>query len=646
MKFITRRCVAARAEEGYALGMVLGIGLVLMLLVVTASTFSLSGVQSSRNDQNWNAALAAAYAGVDEYQSRLSGNSSYGQYGNPASAYTQATGSSVVLPPAAAANPAFDVTEGGTWGRIVGSDNTASFRYEVDNSDFSSSGQLRIRSTGKVGNVTRSIVANLKGKGFIDFLYFTDYEISDPALATGGVCVPRYAYPNTGTNRANCSEITFAGNDLLDGPVHSNDVMHICNARFKGKVTSAYPTAPHYSATFGRSSTGALGANCAGQAVFESGVPEQDATVTMPPTNDELRRETEINLPREVPRPGCLYTGPTSITFLSNGTMRIKSPWTKYTQAGTGGSPAAGVVLTACGTPGPTGLGAANGQVINVPNNNLIFVQGVPATAGDPNHWGTATPATVTPANPGFAGCFGSNTNTNTGAYNTVGQARVVGNGIGYPTHRAVTASGQTRVVNEKPPVSNAYDCRAGDVFVEGVVNGRLTLAAANYVYVTGNITYTDPNDVGEDMFGLIGGKAVWVWEPVLESYSQRLNSALGANITYTNSSTFVRPAADRSIQAAILSVENTFTVQNYAVSGTRGTLKVVGAIAQRFRGAVATTSGGTLASGFAKDYRYDRRFKTAAPPKFLAPVSTTYGVTSFADVARGFNDDGSPATP
>jgi hypothetical protein len=52
MKNIARHFVSARDEAGYALGMVLGVGIVLMLLIVASTTFSVSSVQSSRNDQN------------------------------------------------------------------------------------------------------------------------------------------------------------------------------------------------------------------------------------------------------------------------------------------------------------------------------------------------------------------------------------------------------------------------------------------------------------------------------------------------------------------------------------------------------------------------------------------------------------------
>jgi hypothetical protein len=94
-------------------------------------------------------------------------------------------------------------------------------------------------------------------------------------------------------------------------------------------------------------------------------------------------------------------------------------------------------------------------------------------------------------------------------------------------------------------------------------------------------------------------------------------------------------------VHAAIVSVRHTFTVQNYARGPNRGTLTVLGAIAQLYRGPVATTSGTTLVSGYAKNYSYDTRLKNAAPPKFITPVSTTFEVTQVAGVPSAFSADG-----
>jgi hypothetical protein len=634
MKFLTSRLARAEREGGFALPLVLSISVVLMLLMVTAISSSVSGLKTTYTDQDSTAALAAAYAGIDEYESRLAGDSSYGQYGNPNAAFTVATGSKVIAPATASPNPAFDVTKGGTWATIPGSDGTASYRYEVDNSKFASNGVLRIRSTGKVGTTTRSVVASVRGTGFIDFLYFTDYEIADPALGPfdkngNPTCVPSYGWQPT--TRWNCSEITFNGGDKLAGPVHSNDLMHICSATFGGAVTSADPNAPYYSATTGvnypantRNAQAPDHTSCTGQVWYKSNgqtfPPSQDSSIVMPATNNDQLNETAINDPLDVPRPGCLYTGPTKITLTSDGNMRVVSPYTIWPQTGAKGTPAAGVTLENCGTPGSSGLGAANGQIIPVPTNNLIYVQAVPTKTTDPNYSPSGSPKSPTESTV-FPGCYGSNTNTN----KNNGDVRVAGNGIGYPASTSVTTgSGRnqtTSYVNEDAPSSSSYGCTAGDAFVSGTLKGRLTVSAANYVYITGDTTYADTDG---DVLGLVGQKAVWIWNPILSNGN------------------FLQAASDRNVDAAILSLNDTFAVQNYDQGSVkRGTLNLTGAIAQKFRGAVATGSGSTTSTGYTKNYTYDQHLKTSAPPKFLAPVSTTYGTTSMAQVAPAYKPDG-----
>jgi hypothetical protein len=92
----------------------------------------------------------------------------------------------------------------------------------------------------------------------------------------------------------------------------------------------------------------------------------------------------------------------------------------------------------------------------------------------------------------------------------------------------------------------------------------------------------------------------------------------------------------NRNIDAAIISVAHTFQVQNYNRGGERGTLTVYGAIAQRFRGIV---HGGN--NGYYKDYNWDPRLQYTAPPKYLSPVTTTYGVNVWVEVAPVFDSVG-----
>jgi type II secretory pathway pseudopilin PulG len=571
-----------RDDEGVALVMVIGVSMVLTLLAAAGVAYAVGSTRKARNDQDWNGALAAAYAAVEEYQSRLANDPAYLSFGNPAAPFSTSTGSTVILPETTGGNvnPAFSLTG---WATVPGS--TAQFRYEVDNSDYYTNGTLRLRATGKVGEEVRSLVADLRQKGFIDFLYFTDFETQDPDVSrqTDDSTAECSVYEYHGRS-SDCTIIQFGGFDVIDGPLHTNDTMQLCSTPdFLGMTTSTYQ--PTSGLRYKRPG------NCAASPFFavNGTQPAWQGLMPMPDTNSELRRETRTDLPVEVPNPGCLYTGPTSIVLDASGKMRVRSPWTKVTSPN-------GAVHTECGTPGSSGLGSATGQLIDVPLNTVIYVQNVPSVSGDPNFWTSSETKPTCATN---------------------------GNSLGYP------------LADESVRYTNAYGCRNGDVFINGTLDGHVTIAAENYIYITEDIIYENSN---EDILGLVGQNAVWVWNPY-------------RNVTgWTSfSGTTLLPGSNRRIDAAILSVAHTFMVQNYDVrnsSGTsgRGTLTINGAIAQKFRGTVATSSSGSIVSGYAKDYNYDIRFRTTAPPKFLAPAVVTYGVTTWIEVAPAFHPDGTPA--
>lgn len=564
-----------RDDSGVALVMVIGVTAILAVFVVTAVSVGIFAQRNARGSQDQSAALAAAYAGVEEYQSRLANDTTYFQYGNPGADFS---GSSLVaLPPSDAENPAFGVGAAGSWARVPGSGGSAEFRYEVDNSKYMSSGTLRIRSTGRAGGETRTIVADLKQTAFIDYLYFTDYEIMDPDVSGASLSCVKYSYAGRGSS---CATIQFGGNDTLNGKVHSNDAMRICDATFKGPVTTAYkgPGGVNYL------KIGSGGASCSGQK-FEKGAPvNTTSTIDMPETNAELKREVRTDLPGDVPRPGCLYTGPTKITLNTNGTMTVRSPWTKATRVA-GAPVTSGSKPAECGTPGTKvgELGHANGANVAVPDYNVVYVQNIPGTSSDPNY-----------AVPPASSCKGADTSK-------------TGNGIGYP------------ISGEVAPRTDSYSCKSGDVFIEGSMNGRMTIASENYIYLTNDIRYVDESD---DVLGLIGNNAVFVWNPV--------NSSNATMLTTKN----------RHIDAAIMSVAHTIQVQNYDKGSQRGILSINGSLIQKFRGTVGTS--GSKSTGYTKNYMYDDRYLYLAPPKFLNPVETTYGVTKHAEVDPAFALDGS----
>ena len=113
-------------------------------------------------------------------------------------------------------------------------------------------------------------------------------------------------------------------------------------------------------------------------------------------------------------------------------------------------------------------------------------------------------------------------------------------------------------------------------------------------------------------MLGLIANNSVRVAHRV-----NRGSPCTNTDSAYTN--------ADLTIQAAILSIDHSFIVDNYDCGAKLGDLNVTGAIAQRYRGAVG--QGGATGNGFLKNYWYDDRLKYRSPPHFLNPVDSAWSI-------------------
>ncbi len=632
------RVVGVRDDErGMALASVIIFGTVLVMMSVALVATSVSGSNKSQSDSNWIAAGQAAYAGVEDYQSKLANDNGYSQYGTTGSSFSANsifTGTNN--------NPAFGTgptnTTTGTWQPVdVNNPSSGSYRYQVDNTKYSSQGILRLQSTGKVGNTTRTIVANLKQSGFLDYLYFTDYEYTDPKVDAD--CPPPTqpdAYQWNTSISPYCSVIQFASGDTISGPLHSNDTLSICGAAFKNTVSTSAPTSLVKNGYV-------VPSGCSRTPTPTNLKPAYVPLIQMPTTVGALVQQTRTDLPT-VSRPGCLYTGPTTFTFNGDGTWTVYSPWSQYTEiAGDPATVSGSTQPAMCGTPGYSAngntLGSPGGQTFMVVPSNLVYVQNVPVIATDPNY-----PNTAAKTGPGGSKFF-----TSAGlplSYSCTGaDGTSVGNGVGYP------------VVNETSPSSTSYSCRNGDAFVQGGVGGDVTIAANNYVYITGDITYDDP---AKDLLGLIGQNNVYVFNPVGDYTTTSTTTqtyVCGGHwwnpvyctrpvttTTQHNGALLDETASNRTIDAAIMSVAHSFTVENFAADSgyPKGNLNVLGSIVQKYRGAVATSDGnGGVGSGYTKNYMYDPRLAFEAPPKFLSPVSTTYGITSITETKTAISASG-----
>ncbi len=309
-----------RREDGFTLVTVMGAMVVLALITVATFTAVNGDARQSGRDVSRKQALAAAEAGVNQYLFGLNGDNNY---------WAKCT----AVPAPNAVNDPWDGTgpDPRSWQSVPGS--ATQYTIELlpangyskctpgpnvsDSVIDKGSRSIRVRVTGRAPTgsgawVYRSVIAGLKREGFLDFLYFTDLETSDPLLylintdgrptnpsitswadnqSTG--CKRYYRAGRGGASysgkytdgakeslTANCTEIQFAPQDVVSGPVHTNDEMYVCG-----------------SPTFGRNlqdqveSGKAWRASCSGANPNIKGTWRPNwATIGMPTTNASLKQ--------------------------------------------------------------------------------------------------------------------------------------------------------------------------------------------------------------------------------------------------------------------------------------------------------------------------------------------------------------------
>ena len=193
---------------------------------------------------------------------------------------------------------------------------------------------------------------------------------------------------------------------------------------------------------------------------------------------------------------------------------------------------------------------------------------------------------------------------------------------VAWPTSGVIYVAGNGSCTPEIPTRATYTDSvSCGNAYVSGTYAKPLTIAAANDIIVkpTSSASPADANITQsgtESTLGLIANNFVRIAHRVNRSASPCANSGTTADPTIM----------DVTVEAAILSLQHSFIVDNYDC-GKLDTLTVKGAIVQKYRGPVGTGSGASVSTGFAKDYWYDDRFRYRSPPYFLTPVAAAWDV-------------------
>ena len=354
MHVIERLIKRLRSDDGYTMiAVVAAIALVTTLVgaALAATNRDLGLVRRDLDDKR---ALAAAQAGLADYSYHLNNDTGY---------WTRCTN----VPAPHAVNQQNAPLPGNTRRVLPGSTtDLSSYRIELipatgqtscSTSDPVGSmleqsgtniGTFRIRSIGYSGKAEQAVVATYKQASFLDYVYFTQLETSDPvsygfpnpsAALTGAYsqCEKfrregRMSQPIPNSGGQNCTQIVFVTGDDIDGPLHTNDDLLVCGTPSFGRSSadvievSAPPTG--WSAGCG----GGANPNFVGP--FATNAP----VLTPPPTNGELRN---------IAGPPATYTGQTSISLSGNsmtitnggstsGPLPIPSNGVVYVQNGAG----------------------------------------------------------------------------------------------------------------------------------------------------------------------------------------------------------------------------------------------------------------------------------------------------------------------
>ncbi len=570
-------------DEGIALITVMGAMAVLTSFALGALAFALQTGPVSRKAQDSVTALAAAQAGIDDYISRLNVNPTYYS--------VNATGVDTT-------NPAF------SGGSPVPGSAAASFRYRLltTPSDTARNGFIRLQSSGSSRGVTKTLTGKLAQKGFLNYIYYTDVEALDPIFWR--------------TDQVGAT-VNGSGGYSSGSPAQTHvyyaaqaKVAEICtNHYYQGRSAPTYTgssTAPYvdYNQSTGTSVNATAGAtvrfSCSeiqftGGDTIQGPLHSNDALQVNGAANFTDRQTETSWADTATPAPTAAKrwwgTATTLAGYPPVYALPLSMPATNtqligYASTSEGCAYKGETKITFAGTsmkvlsPQTT---SAPSRCLDTANRNLEQTVDIPS---------------VVYVDDSTSSCSST--------------------GVGYPV-AGEDATSPTIAGRDRKTTS--YNCQYGNAFVSGTLNDQVTVATKRDIVVVGDIRYQN-GTLGSDVLGLIPNGSVWVYNPVNSSNVNLLSA--GSSV--------------HRIDAAILSVQHSFLVQNWNLgtprspsSATGDKLTVNGAIAQRARGPVGTGSATAVSTGYLKNYVYDARLRYLPPPYFLAPESSPYSVVQLS---------------
>ncbi len=575
-----------REEEGFTMTLVILALFLVSILVAGALAATNGDIHLTANDLDHKRAYAAAEAGVADYAFHLDRDTTYWTkcVPNPPGAVNQmgSTANRRTVAGSSDESYATELIPATGQSSCVPGNNFSMLEQTGQNA-----GTFRIRSTGYSGSAKQSIVATFKRASFLDYVYFTQLETSDPvtyanlstlndtvnganAQCTKTIAEGRYGqFPGDpsalipGSLHLWCDVISFKDGEQINGPLHTNDALVVCGSPSFGRGPSdAIEVSSPPRGWYTRSQLVLSNSCTTGQPNFVGTYFTNAPVLTPPPSNGQLKPIAQSeSCSATTGAVGCQYTNQVQIC-LDGSSMYVDTSPTAITP----------------------GTGSCTGTRTTIPSGGLLVY---------------------------------------------------VANGAGCSSGYSPYTSGY----------ANPSPC--GNVFVRSRgttgYSGQLTIAAENDIIVDGNLCRGPCNQAqpsGPGMLGLIANNFVRVYHPWNENLPQvNLSTSqilLGSGCqTDPNGTNASLAQHNLRIDAAILAISHSFVVDHYDCpsvaqgGGPLGTLTIHGAVAQKFRGAVGTFgSQGQTISGYDKNYSYDDRLRYAEPPHFLDPVQVAWHVS------------------
>jgi Tfp pilus assembly protein PilX len=219
-------------QRGVTMIIAMGVMLVTSLLLVGAYASSNGDVHNSHVSTAQKQAYYASLAGIQEYEYQLQANPDYWQKcEEPANTVSTETGEryEIKLLPSSSEPEGTKCSISAPFTTMIESKGALPNTFRIESIGCAGATGLTSCEGQKRSIVAvRKLVATFQVTGFLDFIYFTNFETFDPALypvseqKLAKACEGKYR-ETWSPEGLGCHTITFTTGDSVQGPMHTND---------------------------------------------------------------------------------------------------------------------------------------------------------------------------------------------------------------------------------------------------------------------------------------------------------------------------------------------------------------------------------------------------------------------------------------